>query len=254
MFEVYDLAAGYGSKQILRGVSFHLESGTVTGLLGANGCGKTTLLKAICGILPHEGRCRMDGTALETLSAKDLAKVVSYIPQRSGITIDLTAQEVVEMGFNPYLPLLRQPTEQMKKQALQALAQVGIPAEQNYLTLSEGQKQLCILARTLISRAKLLLMDEPESALDLRNRYALFDLLRTAARGKTILAALHDPQLALHVCDKLILLKDKTVEAVLHPKTDEIAYMEQALGKLYGKVKLYAIDGAVLMRKTGEDQ
>ena len=254
MFEVCGLAAGYGAKQILHDVSFRLEDGTVTGLLGANGCGKTTLLKAICGILPHEGCCRLDERVLEPLSAKELAKLVSYIPQRSGITIDLTAQEVVEMGFNPYLPLLHRPTEPMKEQARQALAQVGVPAEQNYLTLSEGQKQLCILARTMVSRAKLLLMDEPESALDLKNRYALFDFLRQTTRGKTILAALHDPQLALQVCDRLLLVKDGTVDAVLSPKKDELFRMEKALCRIYGSVKLYVVDGTVVMLKTGEEQ
>lgn len=251
MLEVCDLTAGYGGKTVLNGVSFSLEEGTVTGLLGANGCGKTTLLKAICGILPHGGSCRIEQTLLEKTSAKELAKLVSYIPQRSGITIDLTALEVVCMGFNPWLGLLQQPTGAMTKKACLALEQVGVPAEQNYLTLSEGQKQLCILARTLVSQAKVLLMDEPESALDLKNRYGLFSMVRQAAQGKAVLAALHDPQLALQVCDRLLLLQGGKVEAILQPGREELPTMEQALGKIYGPVKLCKVDDTLVMYKPG---
>ena len=254
MLKICNLSAGYGRKNVLKNVSFSLDDGSVTGLLGANGCGKTTLLKAVCGILPHEGGCYVDETALQTLSGRALARLVSYIPQRSGITIDLTAQEVVEMGFNPHLGLLQQPTRQMKETARQMLEKVAIPPEQNYLQLSEGQKQMCILARTLVSEANVLVMDEPESALDLKNRYGLFELLRQAAPGKTVLAALHDPQLALQVCDRLILLCGGTVGAVLYPKTDELSHMEKALCRIYGKVKLHKMEDTLVMYKTGGSQ
>lgn len=249
MFEVKDLRAGYGEKQILSGVSFSLESGTVTALLGANGCGKTTLLKAICGILPHKGSCLLDGCALEGLSAKKLAKLVSYIPQRSGISIDLTALDVVLMGFNPRLGLLQQPDAAMKEKASEALRNVGVGEDQNYLTLSEGQKQLCILARTMVTEGKLLLLDEPESALDLHNRYEIFSRIRRWLHDRAVLAALHDPQLALQSADRLILLKDGNVDAILRPGTDDLESMEQALGRIYGKVKLYSVDGTIVMVK-----
>lgn len=252
MFEVKNLCAGYGSRKVLHEVSFALESGTITGLLGANGSGKTTLIKAICGILPHMGSCTLGGKALEGISAKALARLVSYIPQRSGISIDLTALEVVLMGFNPRLGVLRQPTKAMQEQARQTLQMLGIDPEQNYLTLSEGQKQLCILARTMVAESRLLLLDEPESALDLRNRYEIFMRLRQWMEDRMVLAALHDPQLALQVCDALILLKDGQVLAVINPRKDEIEGMEQALCQIYGSVKLYRLDGQLVMLKQGE--
>lgn len=253
MFEALNLQVSYGKHTVLRDVSFALRPGTITALLGANGCGKTTLLKAICGILPHAGCCKLHGAALEALSAKRMALQVSYIPQRSGITIDLTALEVVQMGFNPKLKMLQQPTKAMNDLAQQTLQMLGIEAEQNYLTLSEGQKQLCILARTMVCGSDLLLLDEPESALDLQNRYEIFARLRQWMGNRTILATLHDPQLALQVCDTLVLLKDGQVLRLLHPREDEIGQMEQALSEIYGRVKLYRLDGQLVMLKQGEN-
>ena len=231
---VEGLGAGYGSRAVLRGVDLSLEAGSLVGLLGANGSGKTTLLKAICGILPHTGRCVLEGALLESLRPRELALRCGYIPQRSGIDIDISVLDVVLMGFNPRLGLLQRPTAGMRAAAADALARVGLAGreEENYRQLSEGQRQLCILARTLAAGAGLLLLDEPESTLDLRHRTRMLALLRrwvqTGRRGA--LAALHDPGLALNGCDRLLVLADGRVQAVLDP--------EAALSALYGPVSL----------------
>ena len=158
-FCVNGLSAGYGEKRVLDGLSFSMDGGKIMGIVGANGSGKTTLIKSICGILRHEGECLLDGVKLEALSARQLAQKCSYIPQRSGISIDISALDVALMGFNPQLGLLEHPSKVMKAQALAALGRVGLGgmADVNYLHLSEGQKQLCILARTLVSDSRLLL-------------------------------------------------------------------------------------------------
>ena len=239
---VNQITAGYGEKNIIENISFGLESGCLMGILGANGSGKTTLIKALCGILPHQGKCTLENAVLEELPPKQIAKMVSYIPQRSGISIDISALDVVLMGFNPYLGLLERPTSAMKKTAENALSEVGLAGKENdnYMHLSEGQKQLCILARTLVSDSKLLLLDEPESALDFRFRYQMLSLLRNriSASHCSAVVALHDPSLALNCCDKLLLLSDGGVAGVVDPKNDPLSETEEMLEKLYGNVSL----------------
>lgn len=242
-FTVKNLSASYNRIPIFTNISFELNHGNLLGILGPNGCGKTTLLKAICGILPHSGVCTLEHHILEQLSPKQFAQLCHYIPQRSGISIDISALDVVLMGFNPYLKLFEHPTPEMKKQALSTLACVGLSGKEhiNYMHLSEGQKQLCILARTLVSDSRLLILDEPESALDFHFRYQMLETLkRWVKTGKNgIIITLHDPTLALNYCDQLLLLSDGKILSQLFPKTDSIDKMEQQLSRLYGNISLH---------------
>ena len=232
---VQDLTVRYGTAAVLQGVSFSVPvPGQLIGLLGVNGSGKTTLLKAAAGLLPHTGQCLLNGVPLESLSTRRLAQTVSYIPQQSGISVSLSAREVVLMGFNPRLGVLQSPT-----------AAVGLAdkAGQDYLTLSGGEKQLCILARTIAEDAPLLLLDEPDSALDLANRSRMTALLAQLVHtgGKTALVCLHDPALALDSCDILVVLQGGGVAAVLHPRTDPPAMLQAALAAVYGPLELLPV-------------
>ena len=252
-FSVNGLCAGYDKGRVLDGISFELEAGTLMGVLGANGSGKTTLLKALCGILPHEGTCLLGGTVLEGLSSRNIARLCGYIPQRSGISIDISARDVVLMGFNPRLGILERPTALMEETACLALAQVGLAGKEevNYLHLSEGQKQLCILARTLVARSRLLLLDEPESALDFRYRYRMLELIRNwVSRENTgVIATLHDPGLALNYCDRILLLHEGALLGCISPGKDELSHMEALLGSIYGPVSLQKV-----MTRSGRAQ
>lgn len=242
VLECKDLTKHYGSAPALTHVNLTIEPGRIVGLLGPNGSGKTTLIKAICGILPHKGQCLLDGTALETLRPKALARLCGYIPQRSGLSIELSALDVVLMGFNPHLGLLQPPTPAMRQAASAMLAQVGLPGRDrdSYLTLSEGQKQLCLLARALAGGAELLLLDEPESALDLRARHRTLHLLREfAARSdRAVLLSLHDPNLALNFCDALLPVESGRAAGLIYPGTDSDETLTAALSRIYGPVCL----------------
>jgi len=246
MFTVENLAVRLGDKNILQNVHFTIDTpGQLVGILGANGSGKTTLLRAVAGLLPHTGCCLMDGVPLESLSTRCLAQTVSYIPQQSGISVSMSAREVVLMGCNPRLGVLQSPTAAMCAAAEEALRTVGLAdkAEQDYLTLSGGEKQLCILARTIAEDAPLLLLDEPDSALDLANRSRMTALLAQLVHtgGKTALVCLHDPALALDSCDILVVLQGGGVAAVLHPRTDPPAVLQAALAAVYGPLELLPV-------------
>ena len=246
-FSVNHLRAGYGKKNIISDISFSLDEGRILGILGANGCGKTTLLKCLCGILPHDGECVLSGEKTENLSARQIAQKCSYIPQRSGISIEISALDVVLMGFNPKLRLLEHPNAEMRKKARETRALVGLGERENdnYLSLSEGQKQLCILARTLVSDARLLLLDEPESALDFRFRYKMLETLKNwvSLEKRAAVVTLHDGALALNYCDELLLLANGTVLGTVRPKTDPIERTEEMLGKIYGSTSLQKCRG-----------
>ena len=241
-FSAENISAAYGKNLILNDISFSMDKGCIMGILGANGSGKTTLIKAICGIIAHKGLCCLEDAELEKMSSREIAKRVSYISQRSGISIDISVLDVVLMGFNPKLGILEHPTKDMKNAAIKVLSEVGLGGceNSNYLHLSEGQKQLCILARTMVSESLLLLLDEPESALDFQHRYTMLGKIRNWVdkRSGGAIITLHDPTLALNYCDKLILLKGGQILKILTPAEDSLAKMEQALSEVYGPVSL----------------
>lgn len=241
-FSAENISAGYQGRDVVRQISFTVEKGELVGILGSNGSGKTTLLKSLCGILRHGGSCTLDGQKLEKLSSKALAGYVSYIPQRSGISIDISALDVVLMGFNPRLGLLEHPDKTMKAAAGHALETVGLSGKENvnYLCLSEGQKQLCILARTLVSGSRLLLLDEPESALDFHHRHEMLRIIRSrlSESERCGIVTLHDPILALNHCDRLLLLCQGELMGSIRPKEDALDNMEKLLEHIYGEVTL----------------
>ena len=242
-FSVNDLTTSYGKNQILSKLSFETNDSETIGILGSNGSGKTTLLKSICGILPHTGSCNLDGQLLEEMKPKQLAKLCSYIPQRSGVSIDISVLDTVLMGFHPHLGFLEQPSTKMIDKAMYFINMVGLSGREhiNYLHLSEGQKQLCILARTLVTNSKLLLLDEPESALDFHFRYQILDIIRkwNKETHSTALISLHDPMLALNSCDRLLLLSNGNIISTISPQTDSLSNMEEQLCSIYGNISLH---------------
>ena len=240
---VTDLSAGYGKKTVIENISFDIKEGEIAGLLGANGSGKTTLLKALCGILPHEGSCVLLGQPLEEMSPRQLAGLCSYIPQRSGISIDISALDVVLMGFHPRLGLLGRPSQKMRRKSCEMLKLVGLGGREgeNYRHFSEGQKQLCLLARALAADGKLFFLDEPEGALDFCHRFRMMELLKNRVKkeGKAAVTSLHDPSLALNFCDRLLILSGGTLRFILNPKQDSPKKMQEKLSEVYGPVSLH---------------
>ena len=130
----------------------------------------------------------------------------------------------------------------MRKKALEVLTQVGLSGfeDRNFLSLSEGQKQLCVLARAIVSDCKLFLMDEPESALDFSVRYRILDFLKEllSKQKKSALVTLHDISLALNYCDKLLLINNGNIEAVAEPNKEDLHSVEDKLSGIFGAVSL----------------
>ena len=250
-FTVTNLSAGYSGKTILSDVSFTLAPGTLTAVFGANGCGKTTLLRALCGLIPSQGDIVLDGHPIKNSSRRRISQLISYIPQRSGISSSVSVIDAVLMGFNLVLKTLQRPSPFQRSKALAAILSVGLAGLENadYMQLSVGQQQLCILARTMVQDTKLLVLDEPDSALDFYHRYMIFQKLVHIVKNnrQAGIICLHDPNPALEFCDRIILLKNGTCTAVLCPKNDSLDYMEKELTEIFGPVSLIHLKNKLIM-------
>lgn len=251
ILECKSVCFSYGKKKVLCGVSLQAEAGELVGLLGANGSGKTTLLKSICAILSASGEISIKGESIKGKSEREMARLVSYIPQRSGIDISISALDVVLMGFNAEMGVFSQYSEAQREAALAALSEVGAGAlaERDYQSLSEGEKQLCIIARAFVSPSSLYLLDEPESSLDFVNRNRAMALISNKLKesGRAAVVSLHEPTVALRFCDRLVLIADGRAAAVIDRKKDSLEEMEKKLSLIYGDISLYDIDGRLVM-------
>jgi len=255
LLSLSDVCVGYGSKLVVRDVSFDIFAGELCALLGQNGSGKTTLLKGICGLLPlRTGRCLAGGLDCTRLGEKDRARHISYIPQRHSKLIGVTVLDAVLMGLNAKLGLFELPAASDKASALQSLEKMEIPhlAYEDFSKLSEGQKQLVILSRTLVQNAPVMLMDEPDSALDYTNKHGTMQKIRNliTSEGKAGLITLHDPNTALAYCDRLILLHAGNIVSEIRLSQASKADVQQCLATIYGNITLIENNGKYIVVNT----
>lgn len=242
LLSVKNVSVGYGNKIIVRNVSFDVSAGEYCGLLGLNGSGKTTLLKGICGLLPLSGGCVLsDDADLTGLNERTRAQFISYIPQRHSKLIGISVLDAVLMGRNAKLGLFESPSAKDKTDALSALDKMKISclAAEDFSRLSEGQKQLVILSRALLQNTPVILMDEPDSSLDFLNKHMMLGCVRDMAHAedKACIVTLHDPNLAVAYCDRLILIDKGAVVSELDLRGAERAEIEECLCVVYGDLR-----------------
>lgn len=238
-----NIIAGYGDKIILDDISFSLRQGELTALLGLNGTGKTTLLKVISGIIkPKSGKCLINGEDSLAFDEKKRAKHISFMPQRNSIIYNTQVIDVVLMGITPYLGLFNSPTKNHKRLAYEILARMGMDnyARSNFLNLSEGQKQLVIICRSLMQNAEIMLFDEPDSALDFNNRHIMLSRIKELINNekKAGLITLHDPNYALNYCDRIIFLEDGKILAEFYTKEVDNVFLRKIFTSIYGKIDI----------------
>ncbi|MCW2240440.1 ABC transporter ATP-binding protein [Azospirillum canadense] len=209
MLTIRALTVRQNRRTILAGASFAVRRGTVTGLIGPNGVGKTTLLRAIAGLLPHDGALAFDGRRLP-VSARERARLIGYLPQGHAVHWPLTVRRTVELGRLPHLgPLGRLRADDVAA-VDRVMAATGIAAlsARTVSSLSGGERARVMLARVLAANAPLLLADEPVAALDPGHQLRLMALLRDEAvvRNRAVFVVLHDLALAARCCDDLVLV------------------------------------------------
>lgn len=212
------LVSGYGKgPDVVKEVCFELRPSTFTCILGANGCGKTTLLKTILGLLPaRRGEVRCGDVDLLKLAEPQRALYLAYIPQAHRPPFPFTVSDVVRMGRTPHLNQLSRETPQDREVTQACLEQVGITnlAEVPYTRLSGGQQQLVIIARALAQQAAFLIMDEPTSSLDYGNQYRVLDqIIRLCDLGLGVLMVTHDPSHCFHAADQVLIMQNGRLQA-----------------------------------------
>ena len=237
MLSIENLTFSYGEHEVLRGLSAEIRSGAVTTLMGANGCGKTTLLSLLTkNLKPDGGSISLDGEDLGKIPLKDFAKRAAIVHQKNAAPDDLTVEKLVSYGRLPYHSIFRAGLdEKNQKQVERAMHLTGLTElrDRRIGTLSGGQRQRAFIAMALAQNTKLLFLDEPTTSLDVRYQVEILRLVERLNReqGMTIVMVLHDINQALAYSDEIIGLKDGRV-AVQGAPEDVID--SESLQTLYG--------------------
>ena len=202
----------------LSDVSLTIQHGSLTGLLGPNGCGKTTLLALMAGALrPRTGAITLGGRAIDGISRRELARQIAVVPQETHPAFDYSVLEMVLMGRHPYLGAFELEGPDDIALAYDSMSATGTAhlADRPYMTLSGGEKQRVVIASALAQAPNVLLLDEPTASLDLAYQMEIASLLQrlNRDRGVSMVLATHDLNLAASLCDSLVLVRSGRVLA-----------------------------------------
>jgi len=215
VFQIRDLSFSYKNRAVLDAVTLSIQSGEMIGLLGPNGSGKTTLLRILSAVLHGQGEVTLKGRGIGSYGRRELARLIGVVQQETGISFPYTAAEIVLMGRASYHGAWALEGEKDLAAARASMDATDCTAlAGRYLhELSGGEKQRVMIARALAQEPEILLLDEPAAFLDLRHQVQMFELLRRLNRERnlTIIAALHDLNLAALYFPRLMLLRDGTI-------------------------------------------
>ncbi len=227
LLDMQGITFGYNRQPLLYDVHFQVGAGEMVGLLGPNGSGKTTLLRLISGVLrPQQGTVVLDGRDARAWGRREMARRVAVVPQEMHVPFAFSVEELVSLGRTPYQRLLGSSTKEDQRivhNAMQA-ADIEQLAGRIFNELSGGERQRVIVAMALAQRPALLLLDEPTSHLDIKYQIELLELVQRLNRetGVTVIAAMHDLNLAARYFPRLVLFQrgivaDATPAEVLEP-------------------------------------
>lgn len=225
MIKATNLSVRLSGKPVLHGVSIEAEAGQLTAIVGPNGSGKTTSLKAIAGELPYDGTVSINGHNIMTLKPWELALKRAVLPQSTVISFPFTVREIVRMGLSVGAKGDAGETDRIARDALEAVDLSGF-AGRFYQELSGGEQQRVQLARALCQiwepvqhgEPAFLLLDEPVSSLDIRHQLTIMRLARNfCERGGGVIAIMHDLNLTAMFADRMIMMKAGRVHATGHP-------------------------------------
>ncbi|MGI5900506.1 MAG: ABC transporter ATP-binding protein [Christensenellales bacterium] len=236
MLEVKDLYCGYGQGDVVKGVGFSLKKGEVLCLSGPNGCGKTTLLRAVSALLPYTGKVKICGKNIATMKRAQIASKAALLSQQSSIYFPYTVYETVMMGRYLHMKKGFFPSHTVddRRCALECIELVGLSdfVDRKITELSGGQFQRVMLARVFAQEPSVILLDEPTNHLDIKNQVETVEHIRNWVKvgERAALAVFHDINLTMAAADRVLLMddgkitRDGTVSDVLSGEEISIVY------------------------------
>ena len=218
----HDLSSGYGDRLIIQGLELSIPSGAITAIVGANACGKSTLLRTMSRLIaPKGGQVLLDGRSIHAMSPRHLAQTLGLLPQSPTAPEGITVADLVGRGRHPHQGFLSRWTARDDQAVAEALQATGTQdlAERAVDELSGGQRQRVWIAMALAQQTDLLLLDEPTTYLDICHQIEVLDLLvdLNRARGTTVVMVLHDLNLAARYADHLVAMRAGSIDAVGPP-------------------------------------
>ncbi len=236
LFHIHHIAFSYEDRPVLKDISLELEPGHFYGILGPNGCGKSTFIDLLMGhARPDKGSIRYKNRLLSAWSRRNLAKEIALVPQNFYINFPFTAYETVIMGRYPHLPRFSPPSVQDAQMVDEIMKRTGTDRFRNrYMTeMSGGERQRVVFARALVQETPVLMLDEATSNLDVNHCLTLMDIVKNDVEKKagTVIAVIQDINLAAAYCDWLILMKEGGIAAF--GKTEEVLH-EENIRRVFG--------------------
>lgn len=221
--ETRDLVFEYANKLVLDGITFEVNEGEIIGILGPNGCGKTTLLKNLNkNLSPNSGCVMLDGTDLEEIVKRDVAKSIAVVPQTNEIQFAFSVRDIVAMGRMPFQGMLSGENADDKRIVDQAIESTGLTelADRHINTMSGGERQRVIIARAIAQTPKIILMDEPTLHLDISMQFDALNLVQRLAKenGLTVVIVSHDLPMVARYCDRILMIHDHRIHALGTPE------------------------------------
>jgi len=235
--KVSDLSFGYDNKSILKEISLNVRKGKFYGILGPNGSGKSTLLKNVMRyLIPDEGEIYLFNESIKNMNRKSVAKKMGFVPQKSEMSMALTVYETILMGRLPHIKSQWEGyTEKDRRIVNNVINSLGLEEfkDRIALSLSGGEFQKVLLARALVQKPEILLLDEPTSNLDMNHAVELMSLIKmmTKNNGLTAVAVLHDLNLAALFCDEVVFLKNNELKYTGCPKA---VFKREIIKDIYG--------------------
>ncbi|OFV70973.1 MULTISPECIES: ABC transporter ATP-binding protein [Acetobacterium] len=232
--EVANLSFSYGTHPILKHVSFAAQENQLLSILGANGVGKSTLFRCMLGLQKgYSGQILLHGKNLNAMSIMDIAKAVAYIPQSHYPSFNYSVFDMVLMGTTHQVSVISKPGKKQLQLVEQALERLGIShlKKRGYTQISGGERQLVLMARALVQKAKILILDEPTANLDYGNQIRVLTQIKSLAQeGYTIIQSTHNPDQTFLFSDTVMAMKDGEIAAWGQPGD---IFTEELIRNLY---------------------